>query len=227
MSVVDRLEPSLCGTGDIRLGKMVGMPGWEIRMLKELCDREALMLIIRACNPDNRQYMYKRGYAPKPVGMESKTSSLSSGPKGLVAADRLSSKDKQSIANSELKHYLQGKSFYSDYDLMSAWRRRNPNRCKKIDTNDTEFLYSLNSVVGLRFMHGGNDDYYNRQTGKFAGAGNVKPGEVFVVIGAYDKPFDIHGLNALKLYYQKCGCASDLSYSIQGAKVPVVVWPYV
>jgi len=226
MSTVDKLEPSLCGSGDIRLGNMVGMPGWEIRMLKEFCDRESLMLIIRACNPDNRQYMYKQGYAPKPVGMESKTSTLASGPKGLVAADRLTNKDQASIDNSELRNYLQGKSFYSDYDLMSAWRRRSASRCKKIDTNNDEFLHSLNAVVGLRFMHGGNDDYYNRKTGKFLGAGNVKPSELFVVIGAYDKPFDIHGLNALKLYYQQCGCASDLALNLNGKKMPVPIWPY-
>ena len=226
MSIVDKLEISLCGTGDMRLGKMVGMPGWEIRLLKEFCDRESLMLIIRACNPDNRQYMYKQGYAPKPVGMNSKTSTLESGPKGIVAADRLTEKDQQSIDNSDLRNYLQGKSFYSDYDLMSAWRRHSASRCKKIDTNNDAFLHSLNAIVGLRFMHGGNDDYYNRKTGEFLGTDNVKPNEQFVVIGAYDKPFDIAGLDDLKRYYKQCGCDSDLTFNISAKKIPVPIWPY-
>ena len=230
MSIVDGLEPLLCGTGDIALGKRVGMPAWEIRMLKEHCDEEGLVLIIRASNPESRKYMYKRGYVAKPVGVSAKTSVTSNGPSGVILAKHIKLKERAGIASQDLGAYIANKNLYSDYDLMSAWKIV-PGGLKKINTNpdpasESDFIYELNSDVGLRFMHGGNDDYYDPKTGVFKGVNTVDGNQAFVVIGAYDVPFYMRGMFNLKTYYERRKCFSDLTFKFQSGRVAMVVWPY-
>ena len=221
MSKIEELEVELeCSTSDIALGKQIGMPAWEIRMLKDRCDAESLLLIIRALKPKARHAMYKRGYTAKPA-IKDKTDG------GVLDSSKVSQTSNAAIQGMEFGKYLEGKNYYSDYDLMSAWDVR-ADSCHKKDTNDNDFLHSLNSVVGLRFMHGGNDDYYNRKNGLFSGRETVKKDEAFIVIGAYDQPFGITGLHALKTYYQKKNCLSNCEFQPANLalRIKMPVWPY-
>jgi len=97
-STQERLEQELCEPGDIKLAQRMGISAVDMYGLRDYCNREGRLLVIRSGNPASRPFFFDGNKEPKPVTEKGKA-----GDKGYVTT--------------------RSGHFFSDYDMMSLWER--------------------------------------------------------------------------------------------------------
>lgn len=204
ISTQERLEQELCEPAEIALARRMGVSAIDIYGLREYCNREGRVLIIRSGNPASRQHFFERNARPKPLDVKGKT-----GRDGLVRT--------------------RSGRFFSDYDMMSLWQFDGRAHHKVWTNDDPDLLYALNNCCASRgmFMHGGNDDYYGPE-GDFLGNGTVDWDQPLLAFDRHGRSFAIVGKERLRRFYNFHRMASEQPQKLTpgGDTFVPMVWPY-
>ena len=210
----------------IRLAKRVGMLAYELYPMHRHCVMEKMYVIVRTGNEVRREHVNLAGAFAKHGGIKEKTSNQPT--PGLIVFGKDDPKPQppeynEGLFNDMFKDGVQ--RFYSDIDLMSAWRHRG----EKLDTNSLDFQYLINIPLGREVMHGGNDDFYDPETGRFCGHENVTKDDDFLVLGMNSQPLIISGMADLGKWYKRRTPQffSKLKFiPKESDPVNMKVWPY-
>jgi len=170
-----------CSEFLIRIAEKSGMNAVDLETLIELCQKERLVLVVRAPGGAGRRIVGIGGVdiRPKPATMKDKT-----GGRWLKHGDTL---------------------YVSDYDLLSVWQRNGDHLDKfplpADDARTDAFLKLANRELVMPFQHGANDDWLDG----FGNAKNLAIGNQFLVIQDDGMVIFVEGKEDMRAYYEKNG----------------------
>lgn len=160
---IEKLETELgYSSKHIQRAKRNGMVAWDISALIDYCKSEQVLLVIRSAKPESRDYRHRRGFAAKPKEAGGESQKIKTGPKGVLSREEV---ERHSDFGGVWKHeyHAQSEGFYSDYDIMCAWRRSGGEYKliseREIGVGDQPgpLIDDLNEACGWMFKHGAND----------------------------------------------------------------------
>ena len=167
---IERLERELdCSPSDIDLAKRNGMVAWDVVALRDYCTSKKVLLVIRSANPKSREYRYRKGFSAKPSEASGESLKIKTGSKGVLLRKDVE-ENPDFGGNWKHAYHAQSEGFYSDYDIMCAWRRSGSRYeryelIQKSEIGDFDYpgplLEDLNEACGWMFKHGANDHWLN------------------------------------------------------------------